>query len=223
MKVDLYEHVIDLGPNPSKICQQRWSGTLSPEPETVAWIESLPAGASFLDIGASVGIHAIRAAVRGLRVIAIEPHQESFDELQRIVAENRLPIYCYNIALTNTCCVGAIGKGRSKYTFLPGDTEGQPVVGVTLQKFYATLKDVHTLPEYIKMDVDGNEEEILAGGREIISQAKSLLIEVDPWINAGIPQTMHELGFVFDRQQVNACMVTEGKYLGMANYIFTRA
>ncbi|NDG49184.1 MAG: FkbM family methyltransferase [Rhodospirillales bacterium] len=60
------------------------------EPETVAWIESLPADAVLWDIGANIGLYALFAAKRGLRVLAFEPSAQSFAAMVRSAEANGL-------------------------------------------------------------------------------------------------------------------------------------
>lgn len=219
MEFLLYDRVIDLGSNPSKIAIQRWAGKMSPEPETVAWIESLSVGATFFDIGASVGTHAIRAAVLGLRVTAFEPHEASWQELVVTVTRNQLLITCSNYALSNTFAEGRLAPGRSKYSFYTTYVPGyQHVEAITLDWWC----EQHGYPDYVKLDVDGNEPQIIEGGEVTFGQVKSALIEVDPVVNPHIPQMMKRLGFTFDQAQVDSCMIRDGKYKGTANYIFNR-
>ena len=72
----------------------------------------------------------------------------------------------------------------------------------------------------MKLDVDGNEEKIILGGQKVLPLIKSALIEVDPVVSPNLVGMMRELGFRYDPAQVKACMITEGKYKGTANYIF---
>jgi FkbM family methyltransferase len=220
MEVVLYGRKIDLGPTPSKICKQRWLGEMSPEPETVAWIETMEPKAEFFDIGASIGTHSVRAALWGLWVTAFEPHNASFLELLATMERNLLPVACVNIAISDEISQGRLVPGRSKYTFHNHPhAPGQPVASATLD-YICHLRDSY--PKYIKIDVDGNEVQIIHGGETTLKKAKSVLIEVDPVINSEIPHLMKSLGFHYDQKQVDACMIREGKYKGTANYIFNK-
>ena len=60
------------------------------EPETVAWIEAMPANAVLWDVGANIGLYALFAAKRGLRVLAFEPSAASFAAMVRSAEANGL-------------------------------------------------------------------------------------------------------------------------------------
>lgn len=219
MQVTVDGHIVDLGPNPSKLMEARWTGVLSPEPETVAWINSLTPGKGFYDIGASVGVHTIRAALRGLIVTAFEPHEPSYRDLLETVSRNRLfTTVCVPCALFDETVYdgGYLGRGRSKYTALRGRGSGQSCTLMTLDTYVGGGAP----PAYIKLDVDGNEAQIIEGGLNTLKHVESMLVEVDPVINSDIPYRLQELGFRFDPKQVESCMIREGKYKGMANYVF---
>lgn len=222
MLVQLYGRIIDLGASPSKLMMQRWTGQLSPEPETVAWLEAIPKGSVFWDIGASVGTHSIRAAVLGLQVTAFEPHAGSWADLVATVERNRLPVVVLNWAVTHTVGRGQLVRGRSKYTFALDDTGlfvGTPAVSLDSLLGASGF----TPPGYVKIDVDGNEEDIIKGGERLFREyVKEALIEVDPAIHHKLIGMMQDLGFKFDPAQVSACMIRGGKYDGMANFIFRK-
>jgi FkbM family methyltransferase len=218
MKVTIHDWEIDLGPKPSRLCRRRWLGELSPEPETVEWIEGLTPDKIFYDIGASLGTHAIRACVRGLQVTAFEPANELFNELQEICTRNLLPIVVSNCALSNSVGTGRLRGGRSSATFYADQAAGQIVESTTLDMWCTGRR----APDYIKLDVDGNEEQIIRGGEKTFKKVESALIEVDPVVCPNIPKMMAELGFTYDPKQVASNMIQSGKYKGMANYIFWR-
>lgn len=227
MKVDLVisgepVRTIDLGEHPSKLALRRWRGELSPEPETVQWIESLPRnqGKRFYDIGASVGTHAIRAHYCGLSVTAFEPYEPVYNDLCAVVDRNAIPILCSQLAFSDVVTDGRMAPGRSTATFYPDRQEGQPARSTTLGQYCF----MHGPPDYIKLDVDGNEEAIVRGGETLLKSGRvqSLLIEVDPVVSPNLPSMMRELGYSWDKQQVEQCMIREGKYKGTANYIFFR-
>jgi predicted RNA methylase len=54
------------------------------EPELLDYIDSLPQGAIFYDIGASTGIYSVYAKNYGLNVYAFEPEAQNFSLLEKI-------------------------------------------------------------------------------------------------------------------------------------------
>ena len=81
-------------------------------------------------------------------------------------------------------------------------------------------------PNHVKLDVDGNEFEILEGMQHVLvnKQLRSVLVEIDPQLTKHplIPKIMKQFGFSYDPVQVEQCTVTSAKYKGMANWIFRR-
>lgn len=220
MQKVVYGRLIDFGDNPSTLCKRRWSGELSPEPETVEWIETLMMGKTFFDVGASVGRFAIMASLRGLSVTAFEPFEPVFNEMFETVRRNNLPILCSQFALSDANEDGWLARGRSTATFAvtSASAKWHPASSMTLDAWCKDRKP----PAHIKIDVDGNEEQIIRGGEKTWTHVKSALIEVDPVTGPNIPYMMSELGFYYNKGQVRKCAVREGKYKGMANYIFYR-
>lgn len=223
MNVELYGKTIEVA-HPSKLAIARWSGHFSPEPETVAWIESFAPHSAFFDVGANVGTFSARAALLGHRVYSFEPCKQHYTELRRLIDRNGLLIHPANLAVSDRPGWGMMGPGRSDATFYrdrEGQSEEDRVLATTLDNF---VKMIGVSPDYIKIDVDGNELDVLRGGEAALLHAKSVLIEIDPALpdHGAIVPLMQENGFRFDPAQVEACRVQGGKYDGMANYIFTR-
>lgn len=61
------------------------------------------------------------------------------------------------------------------------------ILGITMNDAHKLLKI--PIPHYLKIDVDGIEHLILLGGEEILSKAKSVLIEVDESFKEQVIQT----------------------------------
>lgn len=216
-----YNRKVAIGADPSKACIQRWLGKMSPEPETQAWIDSLPAGEVFFDVGANVGTFAVRACLHGMQVVAFEPVLEHYVELCGIIQINKLPILAFNLAMEERFRVGAMGRGRSTHTLLTQQLGKPGVLAVTLDEMSDFLG---MAPAHIKIDVDGDEFNILCGAVETLPSVKSLLVEIDPNIvdHNKIPFFMNSHGLFHDEEQVRACRIEGGKYDGMANHIFRR-
>ena len=63
-----------------------------PEPEVMAFAQTLPAGAVVLDLGAGVGRHALALARQGFAVAALDAAPEGVAEIDRIAATEGLTV-----------------------------------------------------------------------------------------------------------------------------------
>lgn len=184
------------------------------EPETIRWLDGLPAGDVLWDIGANIGIYALYAArVRKLRVLAFEPSAATYAALVRNVEINDLDdcLDTYCLAFDERSRLAHLnmansGEGHSMHAFGNAVTvQGaidvafrQSVPGFSVDEFcriYAPPR-----PEHIKLDVDSIEESILRGARETLRcSVRSILVEIDGSTRAtggvGIRGFLSELGF----------------------------
>lgn len=206
--------------------QLRWAGKMSPEPETLAWIAGMRDGEVFYDIGASCGRFAFEAIMRGLRVYAFDADRAMYDEMRmtRDAQPMTSPahrIKLYHLALFNSKEKGKVAPGRGDRTFKA--VPSGDVMAMPLDEVVVATSD---FPTHIKIDVDGNEWDILKGGHKTLTdhRLRSVLIEVDPGIpeHSGIPAFMQGHGFRYDILQVDRNKIVGGKYDGLANYIFYR-
>lgn len=205
------------------------------EPETIAWIDGFATPCSFWDVGANIGTYALYAALRpGVSVLAFEPSAASYAALCRNIEANgqagRIQAFC--IALSSTTRLGrlnmsATNAGNSFNSFeSTEDCFGrqlavkfrQPAIGFALDDFRRLF--ALAPPDYLKIDVDGIEEEILAGAAETLADPalRGVLIELeqdDTDRNARIVRRIEGAGFTLSLRGAN--------HGGSTNAIFTRA
>jgi FkbM family methyltransferase len=185
------------------------------EPETVAWIDSLPADAVFWDIGANVGLYAIYAAKRGIRVLAFEPAASTLAVLTRNIALNGVSdrVAAYGIALADATKLDALymdadrtEPGHAVHSFgtrrtVAGDIVGgfqQATIGYAADDFQRQFEA--PMPTHIKLDVDGIEAAILRGAAGLLrASVRELMVEIYDDMNPNqakdIRNTLAEFGF----------------------------
>lgn len=188
------------------------------EPETIRWIDSLPANEVLWDIGANVGVYALYAAkVRGMNVLAFEPGAASYGAFVRNIELNGMDdkIEAYNLAFDETSKLDKLymantGAGHSMHAFgqthsIEGEIKTvfkQATLGFSVDDFVAFFHPA--LPDHVKLDVDSIELKILHGAKKTLADhVQSLLIEIDG-LNQGktgneIFSFLESLGFEEDK------------------------
>lgn len=162
------------------------------EPDTLKWIDTFPEGSSLWDVGANVGLYSIYAGLRGVSVVAIEPSVFNLEFLVRNLSLNSLSEKVCVLPLA----IGGIEPGFAKLSLKSsawGDSQnafgterGQSgevedflldfrVFGIPLDGLTKVLQ--LPPPNYLKVDVDGIEPEILRSGPSVLSKVNSVLVE----------------------------------------------
>ncbi len=154
------------------------------EPVETRVMDLLAANArSILDIGANIGLYAIRFAKRltQAHIYAFEPVPTSYAFLQRNVAANQVgtQISCFNYGLSDTSGTvnfyisPAAGTNASLLNVADAQ-DAQQVVGLTLtlDQWSANQKVV---PDFIKCDVEGAELLVFRGGRTTLMQHQPMV------------------------------------------------
>ena len=152
------------------------------EPELEQLDELVDPGAVFLDLGASTGIYTLKAArrvgYRGL-VVAAEPNLEILGVLEHSVQRNRLSnVRLRHLAVGDETGVRTLWMnwGRpNTFSLLRRDGQARGMSTLT-----ARLDDLASWEglervDYIKIDVEGAEREVLDGGRTTISRFRPIL------------------------------------------------
>lgn len=193
------------------------------EPETIQWIqECVEPGEILFDIGANIGQYSIFCAVtkKGTVVYSFEPSATTFSKLNENIFVNGLSgvVTPYNIAFSDKT-----NLARFQITTLkPGYAMHQlDVLGNSRQmdsKGYSHTQGICTLslddvtgrfglrvPHHIKIDVDGVENLIVAGGKNLLSQPalKTVMMEIDSVNEDSVLNAMSSHGFLWKKYSTN--------------------
>ncbi len=164
---------------PNELSVYRATTFSTKEPETLEWVDSIPAGSVLWDIGANVGLYSCYAAKhRQCRVFAFEPSVFNLELLARNIFLNDLtdritivPLPLSDSQSINTLNMSTTDRGGALSAF--GQSyghDGKPLhkifefrtVGLSMVDAVELLRIPQ--PDYVKIDVDGIEHLILKGG-----------------------------------------------------------
>lgn len=228
---------------PNALAQFRASTFSTKEPETLAWIDEFGSPSDVLyDVGANVGLYSIYAAVRhGQRVYAFEPSVFNLGLLARNCALNAVTDEIRLIATPLTA-----GEGFAPFTLTTCDEsgalsafgvdygfDGQPLTPVLQFTVWGSsldfLRRIGVLPDpptMLKIDVDGIEDLILAGGAVTLSdeRLRTVLIEVNesfPRQAEAVRQHLTNAGFIL-QHAVDAPWLQGSRFQGSGNQIWVR-
>lgn len=169
------------------------------EPATLDWIDRFRRGAVFYDVGANVGLYSLYAAAKGHQVIAFEPLPENYATLCRNIVRNGLEGHVVPLALPLAARTGlgglAVADQRAGTSGSQFGDRGLRMPGVALSDAVRVFG--LPMPDYVKIDVDGLEADILHGGRAVLRACEGLSVEVDDRDpqKARVPAIMADLGF----------------------------
>jgi FkbM family methyltransferase len=152
--------------------QERWF-----EKELSFLARWLKPGMTAIDIGANLGVYALpmaRLVGPSGRVVAYEPGSEARSLLERSRELNAAAnLRIVGAALSDSRRQGSLARGASTELNVLGVTgDGEPVDITTLDD--ELDRDPSLCPDFIKIDAEGEEERILAGGRTCLCAPFSL-------------------------------------------------
>jgi len=164
------------------------------EPETLDWIDSFEEESVFWDIGANIGLYTCYAAKKhNCNTIAFEPSVFNLELLARNVWANDLktqitiiPLPLTELIKTADMSMSNTDHGGALSTF--GEDYGPDGESLNASFEYKmmglSMDDAVNIfdlpsPNHIKIDVDGIEHLILKGGDQVLTNADSILIEIN--------------------------------------------
>jgi len=164
------------------------------EPDTLKWIEDMSDGSIFWDIGANVGLYSIYAAKNNsCQVYAFEPSVFNLEFLARNISLNDLqelvtivPLPLSNKTGNNFFEMSNTEWGGALSTFGENiDQNGKPMEAIFKYMVFGITADEAAdklglpKPRYMKIDVDGIEHLILRGGKKILAEVDSVMVEIN--------------------------------------------
>ncbi len=168
---------------------------LAREPETLAWIDAFATPCLFWDIGANIGAYSLYAALRpDIAVVAFEPAAANYLALCENIAANGRDemVHAYCIALNDRTMLAtlniedvnaggfpsAFGAERNADGQMLRTTSRQAAIGFAIDDFRAAFG--LPVPNYLKLDIDGIEDKVLAGGRKTLADPalRGIMIEM---------------------------------------------
>ena len=130
------------------------------------------------DVGAYHGVWAVLLARYAREVVAFEPCAGTFGVLEETIAVNNARnVAAYPIAIANEPCTAdfwGTGSGASLRQGDPRRLQSRVIVD-TLDNFVQART---SLPDVIKIDVEGAEHQVLSGAGRCLAHARVVCIEV---------------------------------------------
>lgn len=165
------------------------------EPELRELDRLLRPGDVFIDVGANIGLYALKAArlvgPTG-RVLALEPGEAAFGHLTSNLAMNAYP-WARALKLAASDRDGEavlhhvpLGDDPQAFSLIANaaTTDGETVRTLTLDSLVA--RENLWRIDLIKIDVEGAEPMVIAGATRVLCQLRpAVIFECNAWINAG--------------------------------------
>jgi FkbM family methyltransferase len=226
--------------NYSRSTSMRIRRFFNKEPETLRWMDSFAPVSLMLDIGANVGSFSLYAASRGHRVLALEPDALNFALLNLNISDNAMNdrITAYPFAIHNQSMIAELNMaelnwgGAHKSFDRQFDWKGERMnvrfrqgsAGISVDDFTAQTR---TQPDYIKIDVDGNELCVLQGaGRTLSAPAlKGVLVELSEGHEeyASCMKILQDAGLVLVERAPTAKRTAASCEMSSENHVFARS
>lgn len=177
----------------------RWDTFWTKEPETLSWIDSFDPSDCFWDVGANVGVYSLYAAslYPQMPIYVFEPMEENYKALNYNKKSNEFSnIKQFRFAL------GSI-PGQFRLS-VPDDSRGATGAQVNESEGYPVrVETVDNLverygckpPDHVKIDIDGQEMEVIKGMKNVMPKIKSILVEVSKKTKSMVWFTLLEAGF----------------------------
>jgi FkbM family methyltransferase len=195
---------------PNKISSYRAHTYLSKEKDTIEWIEKYGnKNRIFYDIGSNMGVYSIfYAKIYQSKVFSFEPSFRNLDLLVRNIELNELDNYItvipnpiYKNTTTNTFSQSINrAAGMAMSTFGKKNYNGFNFDTLSFSIDTLMSQNLILPPNLIKIDVDGNELDIIEGAMETIKLAtcKTILIETRDSTSLMLEKIFIKCGFKKD-------------------------
>ena len=152
---------------------------------------------TFFDIGANIGAYTLIASeCAGARVVSVEPHPRTFALLEENVRRNtRNNVQCLNLALSNRDGYVSLSDlpESAINRVLNDDDVAEKHLHVPCRRLDGVCRELGLHPDFIKIDVEGYEKEVIEGLGALSGAAKLMLIENGE--REGVRRVMQSSGY----------------------------
>ena len=153
-----------------------WLGSYEFEKQQLV-VELVKPGKVFFDVGAHVGFYTLMASSLvgdGGKVIAFEPLPKNLNYLERHLALNTSK----NVTLIKAAVSNHSGKAR--FQEAPSSSMGKLTEQGSLEVDLVCLDELYSkqlipVPDYMKIDVEGAEADVLNGARHLLTTSHPLI------------------------------------------------
>jgi FkbM family methyltransferase len=178
---------------PNKLSSYRACTYLSKEKDTILWIDKFGSSKNiFFDVGSNIGVYSLYyASLYGAKVFAFEPQYNNATLLSRNLKLNNLqnyvtiipnPLYKNNkidflFSSSNNEAASASTTFIKKNIYISKNFDKKLTMSYSID--FLVKNNLIPQPNIIKIDVDGNELDVIKGARKTINEkkCKSILIE----------------------------------------------
>jgi FkbM family methyltransferase len=175
----------------------------SREPETLDWIDSFEPDCTFFDVGAGFGTETLYAALKrnGPKQIASFDLDlvSSFDLAYNLYLNRINKVEQFYVAVGSTpACTFVRTSEHTNYFEARRGAKYERIGCYTCSLSLDTFSAMRQLaPDYVKIDVDGAELDVVRGMHSILKQPrlKSVLIELCAQVREPVLELMNEAGF----------------------------
>lgn len=180
---------------------------LTRQPATISWINAFQSDSVFWDVGANIGVYTLYAALRGdISVVAFEPAAVNYFLLSANCEANRFDsrVQCLLVGLGREPAIARLevsqfAAGKS-FSFLGKDQPYQGRQAALVLSMDQLVEDYGmACPNYIKIDVPGISEDVIAGGERTLQRKDVREIHIELTTSKGgrrIADMLTQHGFV---------------------------
>ena len=180
---------------PNKRSASRATTVLTKKPEVTAWLDAMEPGSVLWDIGANIGAYTLYAAtVKRCTVVAFEPSAANYFVINRNIELNKLQhiaralciavgagLHIDHLYLSSTDYAEAFSNFGGAVDFQGNSFDATYRQGCVSFSLDDLVKTDLPFPNYIKVDVDGLESDIVEAGTGVLSDTRlqSVIVELD--------------------------------------------
>ena len=231
---------------PNELTTYRVNTFFTKEPETLEWIDNFNKDQEivFWDIGSNIGLYSIYSALKykNIKIYSFEPSSSNLRILSRNISINNLhdKIFINQFPLTDKdhghqlMMESNFREGGALHSFGKNlNFEGKKmdinnnyvIYGFSINYLIKNLN--YKVPNYLKIDVDGQEHFILKSADEILKNQnlKSILVE----INENYIEQLKDIEMIMSKFNFKIIKKLQSKHVNLSepfknsyNYIFSR-